>query len=77
MAVGQAVSLWAEGYEGRFRGEVEEIPDEVVSRRIRPQDPGRPSDTRVLLVKVRLLDKTPLRLGQRVELEIAPPASSR
>ncbi len=77
VAVGQAVSLWAEGYEGRFRGEVEEIPDEVVSRRIRPQDPGRPSDTRVLLVKVRLLDKTPLRLGQRVELEIAPPASSR
>ncbi|MFO0672889.1 MAG: efflux RND transporter periplasmic adaptor subunit [Polyangiaceae bacterium] len=77
VAVGQAVSLWAEGYEGRFRGEVEEIPDEVVSRRIRPQAPGRPSDTRVLLVKVRLLDKTPLRLGQRVELEIAPPASSR
>lgn len=76
VAVGQSVALWAEGYDGRFRGEVEEIPDEVVSRRIRPQDPGRPSDTRVLLVKVRLLDKTPLRLGQRVELEIAPRAAS-
>ena len=39
-------------------------------RRLKPQDPGRPSDTRVLLVKVALDEKTPLKLGQRVEVEI-------
>lgn len=76
VTVGQPVTLWAEGYAGRYRGEVEEVPDEVVPRRIRPQDPGRPTDTRVLSVKVRLLDATPLRLGQRVEMEIQPRASS-
>ena len=72
VSLGQAVSVWAEGYPGRVRGEVEEIPDQVVSRRIKPQDPGRPTDTRVLAVKVKLLEPATLRLGQRVELELAP-----
>jgi RND family efflux transporter MFP subunit len=63
----------AEGYEGKvWKGTVEEIPDEVVPRRQRPLDPSRPVDTRVLLVKVRLDEPTPLRLGQRVEVEVVP-----
>ena len=63
----------AEGYEGKvWKGTVEEIPDEVVPRRQRPLDPSRPVDTRVLLVKVRLEEPTPLRLGQRVEVEVVP-----
>ena len=37
-----------------------------------PQDPGKPSDTRVLLVKVKLAEPTPLKLGQRVLVEISP-----
>jgi hypothetical protein len=51
---------------------VEEIPDAVMARRLKPQDPGRPSDTKVLLVKIALGGKTPLKLGQRVEVAIAP-----
>jgi hypothetical protein len=51
-------------------GKIEEIPDSVVARKLKPEDPGRPTDTRVLLVKVALLEKTPLKLGQRVEMEI-------
>ncbi len=39
-------------------------------RALRPLDPGRPSDTRVLLVKIAFAEKTPLKLGQRVEVEI-------
>ena len=35
-----------------------------------PQDPGRPTDTGVVLVKLELLDPVPLRLGQRVEIRI-------
>ena len=71
IALGAAVAVSAEGFDGRtWRGRVEEIPDAVVARRLKPEDPGRPSDTRVLLVKVAFLEPTPLKLGQRVELEI-------
>jgi HlyD family secretion protein len=71
VAVGADVTVKAEGYDGQqWRGRVEEIPDSVVSRRLKPEDPGRPTDTRVLLVKIALEEKTPLKLGQRVEVEI-------
>jgi HlyD family secretion protein len=71
IALGATVAVSAEGFDGQtWRGRVEEIPDAVVARRLKPEDPGRPSDTRVLLVKVAFLEPTPLRLGQRVELEI-------
>ena len=69
--LGEEVRVMAEGYDGRaWRGKVEEIPDSVVGRRLKPQDPGKPEDTRVLLVKVALLEPTPLKLGQRVEIRI-------
>jgi HlyD family secretion protein len=69
--LGDAVRVTAEGYDGQaWKGQVEEIPDAVVARRLKPQDPGKPEDTRVLLVKVALLEPTPLKLGQRVEIRI-------
>jgi HlyD family secretion protein len=72
--LGAEVGVTAEGYDGvAWRGVVEEIPDAVVPRSLKPNDPGRPSDTRVLKVKVRLAEKTPLKLGQRVEVEIRVP----
>jgi len=65
------VRVTAEGYDGKgWMGRVEEIPDSVVGRKLKPQDPGKPEDTRVLLVKVALLEATPLKLGQRVEIRI-------
>lgn len=71
VALGAEVIVKAEGYDDQqWRGVVEEIPDSVVTRRLKPEDPGRPSDTRVLMVKVALQEKTPLKLGQRVEVEI-------
>ncbi len=73
IALGARVAVTAEGWDGRtWPGTVEEIPDNVVGRRLKPQDPGKPSDTRVLLVKIALDEKTPLKLGQRVEVEIGP-----
>ncbi len=69
--LGAAVEVRAEGYAGQsWKGRVEEIPAVVQGRRLKPQDPGRPQDTRVLLVKVALLEPTPLKLGQRVEVEM-------
>jgi HlyD family secretion protein len=59
------------GYDGKsWRGRVEEIPDAVVGRKLEPQDPCKPEDTRVLLAKIALLEPTPLKLGQRVEIRI-------
>lgn len=70
--LGAGVRVTAEGFAGQsWKGRVEEIPDAVVPRRLKPEDPGRPSDTRVLLVKIALQERTPLKLGQRVELDIA------
>ena len=69
--LGQAVKITAEGYPGRsWRGVVEEIPDAVSEKNLKPLDPGRPSDVRVLRVKIAFKETTPLKLGQRVELEI-------
>jgi RND family efflux transporter MFP subunit len=73
VALGDGVRVSAEGWDGAWRGRVEEIPDAVVGRRLKPQDPGKPEDTRVLLVKVTLLEPTPLKLGQRVEISIDRP----
>ena len=74
IAPNAAATISAEGYPGLvWRGRVEEIADAVVPRRTRPEDPGRPADTRVLLVRIAFLDKTPLKLGQRVEVEITRP----
>jgi ABC-type sugar transport system ATPase subunit len=76
--LGALVAVSAEGFDGQtWRARVEEIPDAVVSRRLKPEDPGRPSDTRVLLVKVAFLEPTPLKLGQRVVLDIGTSEAQR
>jgi HlyD family secretion protein len=75
VTLGAEVQIKVEGSPGKvWKGKVEEIPDSVTSRRIKPEDPGRPTDTRVLPVKIALLEATPIKLGQRVEVEIKAPA---
>ena len=69
--LGAPVTIDAEGFDREWRGTIEEIPDSVVNRRIKPQDPSKPIDTRVLLVKIAFAEATPLKLGQRVEIKIA------
>ncbi len=70
MKLGATVTINAEGFDHAWRGTIEEIPDSVVNRRLKPQDPSKPMDTRVLLVKVAFAEPTPLKLGQRVEVKI-------
>ena len=70
MRLGAAVQVSAEGFDRTWRATIEEIPDAVVNRRLNPQDPAKPIDTRVLLVKVAFAEPTPLKLGQRVEVRI-------
>lgn len=74
VAIGAEVEIRADGFPGRsFRGRVEEIPGNVTLRRIKPQDPARPTDVRVLAVKVAFAEKTPLKLGTTVDLVVASP----
>jgi HlyD family secretion protein len=71
LAVGATVAITSDGFPGQsWKGRVEEIPDSVTLRRLKPQDPGRPTDTRILAIKVAFLEPTPLRLGTTVELRI-------
>jgi HlyD family secretion protein len=71
IAPGDLATITAEGHgEAAWTGTVEEVPDRVAERTLRPEDPGRPSDTRVLLVKIAPEKPLPLKLGQQVEVEI-------
>jgi HlyD family secretion protein len=72
IALGAPVTIEADGYPGRsWKGRVEEIPDAVTLRRLKPQDPSRPTDARVLAVKVAFAEPLPLKLGTTVDLRIA------
>lgn len=72
--IGAEVEIRADGFPGRsFRGRVEEIPGNVTLRRIKPQDPARPTDVRVLALKVAFEEKTPLKLGSTVDLVVGAP----
>ena len=71
LKLGAEAEVSAEGSSKLWKARVEEIPDSVGPRKLKPQDPGKPADTRVLLVKVALLEPTPLKLGQRVEVALS------
>lgn len=68
LRLGGPVTLEAEGQSGIWSGRVEEIPEAVTQRRLKALDPSRPTDIRVSIVKITLTGRTPLKLGQRVEL---------
>ncbi len=75
--VGAAATIRTEAFPAKaWRGTIEEVADALIPRRIRPEDPGRPTDTRVLPVRITLREATPLRLGQRVEVSIAGKAGA-
>jgi multidrug resistance efflux pump len=75
---GDHVQITAAGNPGiDWPGTVEEVPDAISQRRLKPQDPARPTDANILLAKIRLDGPTPLKLGQRVELEVQLPAGKQ
>lgn len=72
VGLGALADVSADGFVGqRWSGAVDEIPDALGPRRLRPLDPSRPTDSAVLLVKVSLPNGSPLKLGQRVSVRIA------
>lgn len=73
VAKGDRVEIRSDGSPGEvFEGRIEEVPTSVTLRRIKPQDPARPTDARVLAVKVAFAGPNPLKLGATVDLTIVP-----
>lgn len=73
VALGAGAEVSADGYPGaRWVGSVESIADVLGPRRLRPQDPSRPTDSSVLPVRISLPPDTPLKLGQRVTVLFVP-----
>lgn len=71
ITVGDRVRVTADGYPGQsWIGRVDEAPAWVEPRALKPQDPTRLTDSRVLPVRVVIDGGSPLRLGQTVDLMI-------
>ena len=70
VSLGSPAVVTAEGFDRQWKAHVEEIPDAVVPRTLKPNDTTKPTDTRVLLVKLALDEPAPLKLGQRVEVRM-------
>jgi RND family efflux transporter MFP subunit len=69
--LGASVKMHVEGYEPRvWLGKISEIPATLAARRLRPSEPARDSDGRVLQVKIEPDAPLGLLMGQRLELDI-------
>lgn len=73
VAVDAPVAITADGFPGQsWKGHIEEIAESVTLRKLKPQDPARPTDTRILTLKVAFAEPNPLKLGTTVELKVTP-----
>ena len=69
--VGDHADITSDGYPGKvFKGEIQEISDYVGVREVRPNNPAKNLDRKVLRVKIGLSEKTPLKLGMTVDVKI-------
>jgi RND family efflux transporter MFP subunit len=70
--LGARAEITSDAYPGTvWAGSVEEVPGWVEPRSLKPADPARPSDTRILAIKVRFDEPSPLKVGTTVELRVA------
>ncbi len=71
--VGDTVEVASDAYPGKiFKGEVQEISAYVGARKVRPNNPTKNLDMKVVQVKIALNEKTPFKLGMTVDVEIMP-----
>jgi ABC exporter DevB family membrane fusion protein len=71
--MGDPVEVKSDAYPGKvFSGEIREISDYVGPRKVKPNDPARNMDMKVVHAKIALKEKTPFRLGMTVDVRILP-----
>ncbi|MBI5057755.1 MAG: efflux RND transporter periplasmic adaptor subunit [Nitrospirae bacterium] len=70
---GYPVEITSEAYPGKiFYGEVKEISAYVGARKVKPNDPAKNVDMKVISVKIAAKEKTPFKLGMTVDVKIVP-----
>jgi len=63
----------SDAYPGTtFKGEIQEISDYVGPRKVKPNNPAKNLDMKVIQVKILLKEKTPFKLGMTVDVRIIP-----
>lgn len=71
--IGDTVDVTSDAYTGKvFKGEVREISDYAGVRKVKPNDPAKNLDMKVVQVKIDFSEKTPFRLGMTVDVKITP-----
>ncbi len=74
--VGDPADVTSDAYPGLIiKGEIVEIADYVGVRKVKPNNPAKNLDMKVIQVKILLREKTPLRLGMTVDVKIVPNGS--
>lgn len=70
---GIPVEITSSAYPDKvFEGVVQEISDYVGPRKVKPNNPVKNLDMKVVQVKIELKEKTPFRLGMSVDVKIVP-----
>jgi multidrug resistance efflux pump len=73
ITLGDAVEVRSDAYPGTvYKGEVAEISDYIGVRKVRPNNPAKNVDMKVIQVKIKLAEDTPLKPGMTVDVKIAP-----
>ena len=71
--LGNSVDVTSDAYPGKvFRGRIAEIADYIGARKVRPNEPAKNLDMKVVQVKVILEQESPFRLGMGVDVRIEP-----
>ena len=71
--LGDRVEVTSDAYPGKvYNGSIDEIADYVGGRLVKPNNTAKNLDMKVIQVKVRLVDKTPLKIGMTVDVRIIP-----
>lgn len=69
--VGDPAEITSDAYPGKvFQGEIEKIASYVGKREIKPNNPAKNLDMKVIQVKIKLKEKAPLKLGMTVDVRI-------
>lgn len=71
--VGDPAEVSSDAYPGKvFRGEIKEISGYVGIRTVKPNNPAKNLDMKVVQVKIGLKDKAPFIIGMTVDVRIIP-----
>lgn len=69
--IGDSAEITSDAYPGRIlKGEIQEISDYVGVREVRPNNPAKNLDRKVLRVKIGIIGEAPLKLGMTVNVRI-------